>query len=63
MLDYIYSGAAHGIHNGKGIAMDIPIMLHDGMNNISIASVMVGLPVNIIISENCFPSSAVILFP
>ncbi|KAB1210499.1 Beta-galactosidase 6 [Morella rubra] len=39
-----FIGAAHGIHNGKGIAMDIPIMLHDGMNNISIASVMVGLP-------------------
>ncbi|XP_035545602.1 beta-galactosidase 6-like [Juglans regia] len=43
-LNNIYIGAAHGNHNVKGFTMDIPIMLNDGINNISIASVMVGLP-------------------
>ncbi|XP_042971023.1 beta-galactosidase 6-like [Carya illinoinensis] len=43
-LNNIYIGAAHGSHNVKGFTMDIPIMLNDGINNISIVSVMVGLP-------------------
>ncbi|XP_059431566.1 beta-galactosidase 6-like [Corylus avellana] len=43
-LNNIYTGAAHGSHDAKGFTMDIPIMLNDGMNNISILSAMVGLP-------------------
>ncbi|KAL5820147.1 hypothetical protein ACOSQ4_023989 [Xanthoceras sorbifolium] len=39
-----YAGAAHGNHDVKGFTMDVPIVLNDGMNNISILSVMVGLP-------------------
>ncbi|XP_017985007.1 PREDICTED: beta-galactosidase 6 isoform X1 [Theobroma cacao] len=36
--------AGHGSHNIKGFTMDIPIDLIDGLNNVSILSVMVGLP-------------------
>nr|POF11219.1 beta-galactosidase 6 [Quercus suber] len=36
--------AANGSSNVKYFTMDIPIELNDGMNNISILSVMVGLP-------------------
>ncbi|KAG6717055.1 hypothetical protein I3842_04G078300 [Carya illinoinensis] len=43
-LNSIYIGAAHGSHNVKGFMMDIPIILNNGINNISIVSVMVGLP-------------------
>ncbi|KAM7276039.1 hypothetical protein ACFE04_017905 [Oxalis oulophora] len=39
-----YSGAAHGNRSSKTFAMDIPISLLQGTNNISILSVMVGLP-------------------
>ncbi|XP_062148076.1 beta-galactosidase 6 isoform X2 [Alnus glutinosa] len=39
-LNNIYTGAAHGSHNAKGFTMDIPIMLNDGMNNISILSAL-----------------------
>ncbi|XP_065637366.1 beta-galactosidase 6-like [Quercus suber] len=43
-LNDIYIGAANGSSNVKYFTMDIPIELNDGMNNISILSVMVGLP-------------------
>ncbi|XVF61087.1 hypothetical protein PTKIN_Ptkin08bG0101200 [Pterospermum kingtungense] len=36
--------AGHGNHDTKGFSMDIPISLIDGLNNVSILSVMVGLP-------------------
>ncbi|GLT48990.1 hypothetical protein SLA2020_225770 [Shorea laevis] len=39
-----YAGTEHGRHNDKGFTMDTPVILSDGMNNISILSVMVGLP-------------------
>ncbi|GKV46801.1 hypothetical protein SLEP1_g53766 [Rubroshorea leprosula] len=39
-----YAGTEHGRHNDKGFTMDTPVVLSDGMNNISILSVMVGLP-------------------
>ncbi|KAI9165149.1 hypothetical protein LWI28_008663 [Acer negundo] len=43
-VNNIYAGAAHGNHDVKGFTMEIPIVLNDGMNNISILGVMVGLP-------------------
>ncbi|KAK2656361.1 hypothetical protein Ddye_009413 [Dipteronia dyeriana] len=43
-VNNIYAGAAQGNHDVKGFTMEIPIKLNDGMNNISILSVMVGLP-------------------
>ncbi|GMY12560.1 beta-galactosidase 6-like isoform X2 [Fagus crenata] len=43
-LNNIYIGNANGSYNVKNFSMDIPIVLNDGMNNISILSVMVGLP-------------------
>ncbi|KAK1552709.1 hypothetical protein Q3G72_022161 [Acer saccharum] len=43
-VNNIYAGAAHGNHDVKGFTMEIPIVLIDGMNNISILGVMVGLP-------------------
>ncbi|KAJ0041462.1 hypothetical protein Pint_27447 [Pistacia integerrima] len=43
-VNNIYAGAAHGRHDVKGFTLEIPIELIDGMNNISILSVMVGLP-------------------
>ncbi|XP_044470349.1 beta-galactosidase 6-like [Mangifera indica] len=43
-VNSIYAGAAHGSHDVKGFTLEIPIVLIDGMNNISILSVMVGLP-------------------
>ncbi|KAL4632705.1 hypothetical protein ACB092_04G069700 [Castanea dentata] len=43
-LNDIYIGAANGSSNVKNFLMNIPIKLNDGMNNISILSVMVGLP-------------------
>ncbi|KDO57552.1 hypothetical protein CISIN_1g0063012mg, partial [Citrus sinensis] len=43
-VNNIYAGAAHGNHDVKKFTMDIPIGLNDGMNNISILSVMAGLP-------------------
>ena len=48
MLGRIHAGAANGSSNVKYFTMDIPIELNDGMNNISILSVMVGLPVIIL---------------
>ncbi|KAE8707220.1 Beta-galactosidase 16 [Hibiscus syriacus] len=33
----------HGSHDTKGFSMDVPISLNDGMNNVSILSVLVGL--------------------
>ena len=49
MINYLIftfpSEAGHGNHDTKGFSMDIPISLTDGMNNVSILSVMVGLPV------------------
>ena len=48
MLGRIHAGAANGSSNVKYFMMDIPIELNDGMNNISLLSVMVGLPVIIL---------------
>ncbi|XP_057970690.1 beta-galactosidase 6 [Malania oleifera] len=39
----IYAGAAHGNHDVKTFTFENPIQLSDGMNNISLLSVMVGL--------------------
>ncbi|CAK7354686.1 unnamed protein product [Dovyalis caffra] len=40
-----YSGSAHGSHDDRGpFTMEVPIVLNDGMNNISVLSTMVGLP-------------------
>ncbi|OMP01166.1 Glycoside hydrolase, family 35 [Corchorus olitorius] len=36
--------AGHGNHDTKNFSMDIPISLIDGVNNVSILSVLVGLP-------------------
>ncbi|KAH9668617.1 Beta-galactosidase 6 [Citrus sinensis] len=41
---YMQASTAHGNHDVKKFTMDIPVDLNDGMNNISILSVMVGLP-------------------
>ncbi|KAK9232991.1 hypothetical protein WN943_023240 [Citrus x changshan-huyou] len=43
-VNNVYAGTAHGNHDVKTFTMDIPVDLNDGMNNISILSVMVGLP-------------------
>ncbi|ESR45334.1 hypothetical protein CICLE_v10000420mg [Citrus x clementina] len=43
-VNNVYAGTAHGNHDVKKFTMDIPVDLNDGMNNISILSVMVGLP-------------------
>ncbi|XP_048335050.2 beta-galactosidase 6 isoform X1 [Ziziphus jujuba] len=39
-----FVGNAHGNHSVKGFSMENPITLDEGMNNISLLSVMVGLP-------------------
>ena len=38
-------GAAHGSRNSKPLTLELPVTLNEGANNISILSVMVGLPV------------------
>ena len=38
-------GAAHGSRNSKPLTLELPVTLNEGTNNISILSVMVGLPV------------------
>ncbi|KAB2085475.1 hypothetical protein ES319_A05G400900v1 [Gossypium barbadense] len=43
-INTIFIEAGHGSHDTKGFSMDIPITLIDGINNVSILSVMVGLP-------------------
>ncbi|KAJ4715231.1 Beta-galactosidase [Melia azedarach] len=43
-VNNIYAGGGHGNHDVKHFSIDIPIELNDGINNISILSVMVGLP-------------------
>ncbi|KAK9735545.1 hypothetical protein RND81_04G211700 [Saponaria officinalis] len=40
----IYAGGAHGNHDVKNFTLETPIKLDSGINNISILSVMVGLP-------------------
>ncbi|XP_024181154.1 beta-galactosidase 6 [Rosa chinensis] len=40
----INTGNAHGSHDTKQFIMEIPVLLNDGSNNISLLSVMVGLP-------------------
>nr|XP_011468258.1 PREDICTED: beta-galactosidase 6 isoform X2 [Fragaria vesca subsp. vesca] len=40
----IYTGNAHGSHDTKQFIMENPIVLNNGSNNISLLSVMVGLP-------------------
>nr|XP_023911728.1 beta-galactosidase 6-like [Quercus suber] len=42
-LNNIYIGSANGSFTTKNFKMDIPFMVKDGINNISILSVMVGL--------------------
>ncbi|KAL4632701.1 hypothetical protein ACB092_04G069600 [Castanea dentata] len=42
-LNNIYIGSANGSFTTKNFTMDIPFMVKDGINNISILSVMVGL--------------------
>ncbi|KAK9266225.1 hypothetical protein L1049_012429 [Liquidambar formosana] len=39
-----YVGAAHGSHDVKGFTIEYPVSLNNEMNNISLLSVMVGLP-------------------
>ncbi|XP_058188139.1 beta-galactosidase 6-like isoform X2 [Rhododendron vialii] len=39
-----YFGAAHGSHDVKGFIFESPILLNDDVTNISLLSVMVGLP-------------------
>jgi len=38
-------GGAHGNHDVKSFTLEFPVTLHEGTNNLSILSVMVGLPV------------------
>lgn len=40
-----YLGNAHGNHDTKQFIMENPVVLNNGSNNISLLSVMVGLPV------------------
>ncbi|KAM5577889.1 beta-galactosidase 6 [Rosa sericea] len=40
----IHTGNAHGSHDTKQFIMEIPVLLNNGSNNISLLSVMVGLP-------------------
>ncbi|XP_059656330.1 beta-galactosidase 6 isoform X2 [Cornus florida] len=44
IVNNIYFGTAHGSHDAKGFTFEMPILLNNEMNNISILSVMVGLP-------------------
>ncbi|XP_027190385.1 beta-galactosidase 6 isoform X2 [Cicer arietinum] len=39
-----YIGGAHGNHDVKSFTLELPVTLNEGKNNISILSVMVGLP-------------------
>ncbi|WVZ21205.1 hypothetical protein V8G54_008527 [Vigna mungo] len=39
-----YIGGAHGNHDVKNFTLELPVTLHEGTNNLSILSVMVGLP-------------------
>ncbi|KAL2342889.1 hypothetical protein Fmac_004174 [Flemingia macrophylla] len=39
-----YLGGAHGSHDVKSFTLQVPVTLNEGTNNISILSVMVGLP-------------------
>ncbi|CAL0330050.1 unnamed protein product [Lupinus luteus] len=43
-VDDTYIGGAHGSHDVKSFTLEVPITLNEGTNNISILSVMVGLP-------------------
>lgn len=45
----LYSGVAHGSHDIKGFIFESPILLNDDVTNISLLSVMVGLPVIILV--------------
>ncbi|KAJ1405028.1 Glycoside hydrolase, family 35 [Sesbania bispinosa] len=42
--DSTYIGGAHGSHDVKSFTLQAPVTLNEGTNNISILSVMVGLP-------------------
>ncbi|GMI86698.1 MUCILAGE-MODIFIED 2, beta-galactosidase 6 [Hibiscus trionum] len=42
-INSIFVETGHGSHDTKGFSMDVPISLNDGLNNVSILSVMVGL--------------------
>ncbi|GAB4835525.1 hypothetical protein Ancab_000435 [Ancistrocladus abbreviatus] len=43
-INGIYVGGSHGNHDAKNFTLETPILLEFGMNNISILSVMTGLP-------------------
>ncbi|XP_039053460.1 beta-galactosidase 6-like [Hibiscus syriacus] len=43
MISTFGSDSGHGSHDTKGFSMDVPISLNEGMNNVSILSVLVGL--------------------
>ncbi|KAK7318410.1 hypothetical protein RJT34_03110 [Clitoria ternatea] len=43
-VDDTYLGGAHGNHDVKSFTFEVPVKLNEGINNISILSVMVGLP-------------------
>ncbi|XP_052114199.1 beta-galactosidase 6 isoform X2 [Arachis duranensis] len=43
-VDDTYIGGAHGNHNDKSFILEVPVELNEGTHNISILSVMVGLP-------------------
>ncbi|XP_019051572.1 PREDICTED: beta-galactosidase 16 isoform X2 [Nelumbo nucifera] len=43
-VNRIYAGSAHGSHENPGSSLNISISLNYGVNNISLLSVMVGLP-------------------
>ncbi|KAJ7945129.1 Beta-galactosidase [Quillaja saponaria] len=43
-VNNMYIGTAHGNHDLKNFSMEFPLKLNEGTNNISILSVMVGLP-------------------
>ncbi|XP_038720469.1 beta-galactosidase 6 isoform X2 [Tripterygium wilfordii] len=43
-VNNVYAGSAHGSHDVKAFTLEEAIDLNDGTNNISILSVMVGLP-------------------
>ncbi|KAF8411754.1 hypothetical protein HHK36_004312 [Tetracentron sinense] len=40
----VYVGTAHGSHDAPGLTLENSISLNNGMNNVSLLSVMVGLP-------------------
>lgn len=43
----LFLGSAHGSHESKFFSLESTVTLRNGVNNISLLSVMVGLPVKI----------------